>query len=62
MYVPLFFAPEFIKGHEEQMTNSFLYDLATQMYAYSTEKKAPEDAIFEAEKKWLWILWQKKTV
>ena len=56
------YTPEFIKGYEEQMTNSFLYDLATQMYAYSTEKKAPEDAIFEAEKKWLWILWQKKTV
>lgn len=45
------YTPEFIKGHEEQMTNSFLYDLVTQMYAYSTEKKAPEDAIFDAEKK-----------
>lgn len=45
------YTPEFIQGHEEQMTNSFLYDLVTQMYAYSTEKKSPEDAIFDAEKK-----------
>lgn len=56
------YTPEFIKGHEEQMTNSFIYDLVTQMYAYSTEKKAPEDAIFEAEKKCLWMQWKKKTV
>jgi uncharacterized membrane protein YczE/cytidylate kinase len=45
------YTPEFIKNHEEKITNSFLYDLTTQMYAYSTEKKAPNDVIFEAEEK-----------
>ncbi len=43
------YTPEFIENHEEKITNSFLYDLSTQMYAYSKEKKAPNDAIFEAE-------------
>ncbi|HIX29975.1 MAG TPA: cytidylate kinase family protein [Candidatus Blautia stercoravium] len=45
------YTSEFIGKHEEKMTNSLLYDLAMQMYAYSPEKEAPEDAIFEAERK-----------
>lgn len=45
------YSPEFIERHEEKLTNSFLYDLVTQMYAYSAEKNAPRDAIFEAERK-----------
>lgn len=43
------YTPEFITRREERMTNSLLYDLVTQMYAYSEEKSAPDDAIFKAE-------------
>lgn len=43
--------PEFIKNREENMTNSFLYDLMSQMYIYSDSKVAPRDEIFESEKK-----------
>ncbi len=45
------YTPEFVKNKEENMTNSILYDLVTQMYAYSPEKSAPKDKIFEAESK-----------
>ena len=45
------YTPEFIAKHEEKMTNSLLYDLTMQMYAYTSEKAAPDDAIFNAEKK-----------
>lgn len=45
------YTPEFIENKEENMTNSILYDLVTQMYAYSPEKNAPKDKIFEAESK-----------
>lgn len=45
------YSPEFIEKHEEKLTNSFLYDLTMQMYAYSAQKDAPHDAIFEAERK-----------
>ncbi len=31
------------------MTNSFLYDLVHEMYAYSDEYEPPKDKIFEAE-------------
>lgn len=43
--------PEFIKNREENMTNSFLYDLMSQMYIYSESKEAPRDEIFESEGK-----------
>lgn len=43
--------PEFIKNKEENMTNSFLYDLMSQMYIYSESKEAPRDEIFESEGK-----------
>lgn len=43
--------PEFIKNREENMTNSFLYDLMSQMYIYSDSKEAPRDEIFESEGK-----------
>lgn len=45
------YTPEFIEKHEEKMTNSLLYDLTMEMYAYSSDKSAPDDAIFNAEKK-----------
>ena len=44
------YSPEFIARREERITNSLLYDLSTQMYAYS-QQTAPNDAIFEAESK-----------
>lgn len=31
------------------MTNSLLYDLVNQMYAYSPDTPAPKDEIFQAE-------------
>lgn len=31
------------------MTNSFLYDLVSQMYIYSDTQEAPRDTIFESE-------------
>ena len=31
------------------MTNSFIFDMMNQMYVYSQEHAAPEDAVFEAE-------------
>lgn len=41
--------PKFVQDHEENMTNSFLYDLISQMYIYSDTQEAPRDAIFESE-------------
>ena len=38
-----------IKDREEKMTNSLLYDLVNQMYAYSPDTPAPKDEIFQAE-------------
>ena len=43
------YTPKFVQEHEENMTNSFLYDLASQMYIYSDTQEAPRDAIFESE-------------
>lgn len=43
--------PKFIEGKEENMTNSFLYDLMNQMYIYSDKQAAPQDEIFESEGK-----------
>lgn len=51
--------PEFIKNREENMTNSFLYDLMSQMYIYSDSKEAPRDEIFESEGKVIRELAQK---
>ena len=45
------YTPQFIKDREENMTNSFLYDLVSQMYIYSDTQEAPRDAIFESERK-----------
>ena len=45
------YTPQFIKDREENMTNSFLYDLVSQMYIYSDTQEAPRDAIFESEGK-----------
>lgn len=41
--------PQFIKDREENMTNSFLYDLMSQMYVYSETQESPHDEIFESE-------------
>lgn len=41
--------PQFIKDREENMTNSFLYDLMSQMYVYSETQESPRDEIFESE-------------
>lgn len=43
------YTPEYIKDREENMTNSFLYDLMNQMYIYSDTQDAPRDRIFESE-------------
>ncbi len=43
------YTPKFIQEREENMTNSFLYDLISQMYVYSDTKEAPRDEIFESE-------------
>lgn len=43
------YTEEFIEAEEEKMTNSLLYDLVNQMYAYSPEHKAPKDDVFESE-------------
>ena len=43
--------PQFIKDREENMTNSFLYDLMSQMYVYSENQESPQDEIFESEAK-----------
>ncbi len=45
------YTPQFIEKKEENMTNSLLFDLVNQMYAYSPDKEAPKDKIFEAETK-----------
>lgn len=45
------YEPEFIEHNEENMTNSFLYDLMSQMYIYSENQEAPRDEIFESEGK-----------
>ena len=43
------YTPKFVQEHEENITNSFLYDLVSQMYIYSDTREAPRDAIFESE-------------
>ncbi len=43
------YTPQFIREREENMTNSFLYDLVSQMYIYSDTQEAPRDTIFESE-------------
>ena len=43
------YTPEYISKREENMTNSFLYDLVHEMYAYSDEYEPPKDKIFDAE-------------
>ena len=43
--------PQFIKDREENMTNSFLYDLMSQMYVYSETQESQRDEIFESEAK-----------
>lgn len=43
------YTPKFIQEKEEDMTNSFLYDLVNQMYIYSDTQEAPQDKIFESE-------------
>lgn len=40
---------EYIEKQEEKMTNSFIFDLVNQVYAYTSGKEAPKDKIFEAE-------------
>lgn len=43
------YTPKYISQREEKMTNSLIFDMLNQMYVYSQEHTAPEDAIFEAE-------------
>lgn len=40
---------EWVRKKEESMTNSLLYDLVNQMYAYSSEYESPKDRVFQAE-------------
>ncbi|MCI8594743.1 MAG: cytidylate kinase family protein [Oscillospiraceae bacterium] len=44
-------APEYVAKNEQKMTNSLLYDLVMQNYAYSKEDMAPADALFQAQSK-----------
>lgn len=44
------YTPEFVGKEEENLTNSLLYDLVSQMH-YSADYEAPKDKIFEAESK-----------
>lgn len=41
----------YIETHEQKMTNSLLYDIATQGYAFEKDELPPLEALFEAEKK-----------
>lgn len=43
------YSPQYIQNHEENMTNSLLYDLVNQVYAYSPDHDSPKDMIFESE-------------
>lgn len=43
------YQPQFIREREENMTNSLLYDLVSQMYIYSNAQESPRDTIFESE-------------
>ena len=43
------YTPQFVREREENMTNSFLYDLVSQMYIYSDEQDALRDKIFDSE-------------
>ncbi len=43
------YTPKYISEREEKMTNSLIFDMINQMYVYSQEHTAPQDAIFEAE-------------
>lgn len=43
------YSQDYIRNREESMTNSFLYDLMNQMYAYTPSPEAPKDKIFDAE-------------
>ena len=45
------YTSEFVQSKEENMTNSLLFDLVNQMYAYSNEHSAPKDKIFEVKSK-----------
>ena len=45
------YTPQFVKNLEENMTNSFLHDLVSQIYIYSDTQEAPRDTIFESEGK-----------
>lgn len=38
------YTPQFVRQREENMTNSFLYDLVNQMYAYAPEEESPRTA------------------
>lgn len=43
------YSTQYIEKNEEAMTNSLLYDLVNQMYAYQTDSESPKDKIFRAE-------------
>ena len=45
------FTPEYVAKNEQKMTNSLLYDLVMQNYAYSSDDEAPADALFKAQSK-----------
>jgi uncharacterized membrane protein YczE/cytidylate kinase len=45
------YSENYIAEHEEKLTNSILYDLVTQNYAYTKEMQPSLDALFAAESK-----------
>lgn len=53
------YSKQYIEKKDEVITNSLIYDLVNEMYGYSKDFVAPEDAIFEAEAKTMHELKQK---
>lgn len=45
------YSPEYVEQREETMTNSLLYDLVSEVYAYSDTHQSSRDTIFAAESK-----------
>lgn len=45
------FTPEYVREHEQKLTNTLLYDLYEQNYAYTDDEKPPLDALFMVQSK-----------
>lgn len=45
------FTPEYVKAHEQKLSNSLLYSLYKQNYAYVNEAMPPQDSLFMVQTK-----------